>query len=85
MNSPRACRSPWATPRLRRVQRSALKIAGVKKFGDASKMTGQVLDIAFKAAVEANRAGRNPVPRFGDSGKKEGPSLQERFDAFWNK
>lgn len=70
---------------LRRVQRSALKIAGVKKFGDASKMTGQVLDIAFKAAVEANRAGRNPVPRFGDSGKKEGPSLQERFDAFWNK
>lgn len=70
---------------LRRVQRNALKIAGVKKFGDASKMTGQVLDIAFKAAVEANRAGRNPVPRFGDSGKKEGPSLQERFDAFWNK
>ncbi len=70
---------------LRRVQRNALKIAGVKKFGDASKMTGQVLDIAFKAAVEANRAGRNPVPRFGDSGKKEGSSLQERFDAFWNK
>lgn len=70
---------------LRRVQRNALKIAGVKKFGDASKMTGQVLDIAFKAAVEANRAGRNPVPRFGDSAKKEGPSLQERFDAFWNK
>ena len=70
---------------LRRVQRSALKIAGVKKFGDTSKMTGQVLDIAFKAAVEANRVGRNPVPRFGDSAKKEGPSLQERFDAFWNK
>ena len=70
---------------IRRVQRNALKIAGVKKFGDASKMTGQVLDIAFKAAVDAKRAGRNPVPRFGDSGKKEGPSLQERFDAFWNK
>ena len=70
---------------IRRVQRNALKIAGVKKFGDASKMTGQVLDIAFKAAVDAKRAGRNPVPRFGDTGKKEGPSLQERFDAFWNK
>lgn len=69
---------------LRRVQRNALKIAGVKKFGDASKMTGQVLDIAFKAAVEANRAGRNPVPRFIDAAPKSEKTLQERFDAYWN-
>lgn len=69
---------------IRRVQRNALKMAGVKKFGDASKMTGQVLDIAFKAAVEANRAGRNPVPRFIDAAPKSEKTLQERFDAYWN-
>lgn len=70
---------------IRRVQRQALKIAGVKKFGDTASMTGQALDIAFKAAVDAHRAGRNPMPRMTDSAPKEVPvSLNERFAKFWN-
>lgn len=71
---------------IRRVQRNALKIAGVKKFGDTASMTGQVLDIAFKAAVDAHRAGRNPMPRIGDgSTKPQQMSLNDRFKQFWNK
>ena len=70
---------------IRRVQRNALKIAGVKKFGDTASMTGQVLDIAFKAAVDAHRAGRNPTPRIGDGSTKPQPeSLNDRFKKFWN-
>lgn len=70
---------------IRRVQRNALKIAGVKKFGDTASMTGQVLDIAFKAAVDAHRAGRNPMPRIGDGDTQPQPeSLNERFKKFWN-
>lgn len=71
---------------LRRVQRSALKVGGVKKFGDASRMSGQVVDVAFKAAVDAQRSARNPVPRFGDSKPQaQGQSLNARFAEFWNK
>jgi hypothetical protein len=70
---------------IRRVQRNALKIAGVQKFGDTASMTGQVLDIAFKAAVDAHRAGRNPTPRIGDGDTQPQPeSLNERFKKFWN-
>ena len=70
---------------IRRVQRNALKIAGVKKFGDTASMTGQVLDIAFKAAVDAHRAGRNPTPRIGDGDTHPQPeSLNDRFKKFWN-
>lgn len=70
---------------IRRVQRNALKIAGVQKFGDTASMTGQVLDIAFKAAVDAHRAGRNPTPRIGDGDAQPQPeSLNERFKKFWN-
>lgn len=70
---------------IRRVQRNALKIAGVQKFGDTASMTGQVLDIAFKAAVDAHRAGRNPTPRIGDGSTKPQPeSLNDRFKKFWN-
>lgn len=70
---------------IRRVQRNALKIAGVKKFGDTASMTGQVLDIAFKAAVDAHRSGRNPMPRIGDGDTQPQPeSLNERFKKFWN-
>ena len=70
---------------IRRVQRNAMKIAGVKKFGDTASMTGQVLDIAFKAAVDAHRAGRNPMPRIGDGDTQPQPeSLNERFKKFWN-
>ena len=70
---------------IRRVQRNALKIAGVKKFGDTASMTGQVLDIAFKAAVDAHRAGRNPMPRIGDGDTQPQPeSLNDRFKKFWN-
>lgn len=70
---------------IRRVQRNALKIAGVKKFGDTASMTGQVLDIAFKAAVDAHRAGRNPTPRIGDGTTQPQPeSLNDRFKKFWN-
>lgn len=70
---------------IRRVQRNALKIAGVKKFGDTASMTGQVLDIAFKAAVDAHRAGRNPMPRIGDGDTHPQPeSLNDRFKKFWN-
>lgn len=71
---------------LRRVQRSALKVGGVKKFGDASRMSGKVVDVAFKAAVDAQRSSRNPVPRFADSKPKDqGQSLNDRFADFWNK
>ena len=70
---------------IRRVQRNALKLAGVKKFGDTASMTGQVLDIAFKAAVDAHRAGRNPMPRIGDGDTQPQPeSLNDRFKKFWN-
>ena len=70
---------------IRRVQRNALKIAGVKKFGDTASMTGQVLDIAFKAAVDAHRAVRNPTPRIGDGTTQPQPeSLNDRFKKFWN-
>lgn len=68
---------------IRRVQRNALKTAGVKKYGDASRMTGKMLDIAFQAAVDTHRAGRNPIPRFIDAAPKSEKSLQERFDDFW--
>lgn len=72
---------------IRRVQRHALKLAGVTKFGDSASMTGQALDIAFKAAVDEKRAGRNPVARQGDghTDQPKAESLNERFAKFWAK
>lgn len=71
---------------LNRVRRMAIKGSGITAFGDSRELNGKALDIAFKAAVEMKRAGRNPKARgFGDSAtaKNINADLNARNKAFW--
>lgn len=75
---------------IERVMRTALKGSGCKQFGDSAELEGKALDIAFKAALELNKAGKNPKARsFGDS--TETPevnsieSIQKLFNDYWEK
>lgn len=75
---------------IERVMRTALKGSGCKQFGDSAELEGKALDIAFKAALELNKAGKNPKARsFGDS--SETPevnsieSIQKLFNDYWEK
>lgn len=71
---------------LNRVRRMALKGSGITAFGDSRELDGKALDIAFKAAVEMKRAGRNPKARgFADGApaKNANADLNARNKAFW--
>lgn len=71
---------------LERIMRTALKGSGSVQFGDSAELEGKALDIAFKAALELSRAGRNPkAGRYGDSadGGNTIESIQKKLNDFW--
>ena len=73
---------------INRVKRSALKAGGVSQFGDSASLSGQALDIAFKAAVELARSKHNPTVRVADSAKGTSErltnaQLNKNFKSYW--
>lgn len=76
---------------LERVMRTALKGSGCKQFGDSAELEGKALDIAFKAALALNKAGKNPKAQtrsYGDSEPVEVNSIeniQKIFNDYWEK
>ena len=72
-----------------RIKRNALKMSGIKTFGDSASLNGQALDVAFKAAVVMARSKNNPTARgFGDGVKRDmsrptNADLNNKFKSFW--
>lgn len=72
-----------------RVKRNALKLSGLKTFGDSATLKGRALDVAFKAAVLMARSKHNPTARgFGDgsmatSGRLTNSDLNNKFKSYW--
>lgn len=73
---------------IERVMRTALKDSGTKQFGDSAELEGKALDVAFKAALELSKAGKNPRAKsFGDGANEPQTntieSIQKRFNDYW--
>lgn len=73
---------------IERVMRTALKDSGTKQFGDSAELEGKALDVAFKAALELSKSGKNPRAKsFADSAEDPAvgtiASIQKRFNDYW--
>lgn len=67
---------------IERIERSALKEAGIKTFGDADQLSAQALDVALIAAADKIRSSRNPQIKFAD-GENARPNINEINRKFW--
>lgn len=69
---------------LARIKRNAIKRCSVNCFGDASALSGEALNVAFKACVKLARSQRNPSIKTADS-KPTAQGFNARNAAYWKR
>lgn len=69
---------------LARIKRNAIKRCSVNCFGDASALSGEALNVAFKACVKLARSQRNPSIKTADS-KPATLGFNARNAAYWKR